>query len=351
LRAVQSFWRSRRGHSGLLIDATASPVEQLDLEQLLEEIARLTAANRESRATEAEIRLLRLRNAAGVRLLEQADCGAEHPSAEGLEPLGDGPLLEVGPEKLDASLLRAGILRYGCVLVRGLVPRAAAARFAGHIDRSYDERGRHDAGRRHNRGYYTEFEPLAGRGEHMARNWIKAGGGVLAADSPALSFELFELLHDAGLPELVNRYLGEPALIGGQKTTLRRAEPDVPGAWHQDGAFMGPVRALNLWVALSRCGDEAPGLDLVPRRLDSYVQTETDEAMFDHMISQRQAEAAAADTPIVRPVFEPGDALLFDELFLHKTGSDPAMSKPRYAIENWFFGASAFPADYAPLAV
>ncbi len=55
--------------------------------------------------------------------------------------------------------------------------------------------------------------------------------------------------------------------------------------------------------------------------------------------------------PIVRPIFEPGDALFFDELFLHKTGSDPSMPKPRYAIENWFFGGSAFPREYGPLAV
>ncbi len=55
--------------------------------------------------------------------------------------------------------------------------------------------------------------------------------------------------------------------------------------------------------------------------------------------------------PILRPIFEPGDALLFDELFLHKTASDPEMRNPRYAIENWFFGASAFPGDYVPLAL
>ena len=55
--------------------------------------------------------------------------------------------------------------------------------------------------------------------------------------------------------------------------------------------------------------------------------------------------------PIMRPIFEPGDALFFDELFLHQTASDPSMPKPRFAIESWFFGGSAFPADYAPLAV
>jgi len=43
--------------------------------------------------------------------------------------------------------------------------------------------------------------------------------------------------------------------------------------------------------------------------------------------------------------------LLFDELCLHQTGSDPSMPKPRYAVEAWFFGASALPEDYAPIAV
>jgi hypothetical protein len=63
------------------------------------------------------------------------------------------------------------------------------------------------------------------------------------------------------------------------------------------------------------------------------------------------AEAAAGDRPILRPIFQPGDALFFDELFLHKTGSDPDMPEARFAIENWFFGASGFPAEYAPIAV
>ena len=114
---------------------------------------------------------------------------------------------------------------------------------------------------------------------------------------------------------------------------------------------MGEVRSLNLWLALSRCGDEAPGLDLVPRRLDGLATTQTDEAMLDYQVSQRVAEEVAGDKPIVRPIFEPGDALFFDELFLHKTASDPAMPKPRFAIENWFFAGSSFPSDYAPLAV
>jgi hypothetical protein len=62
------------------------------------------------------------------------------------------------------------------------------------------------------------------------------------------------------------------------------------------------------------------------------------------------AEKAAGKAGIIRPIFEPGDVLLFDELFLHQTGSDPGMPHPRYAVESWFFGSSAFPSDYVPLA-
>jgi hypothetical protein len=112
---------------------------------------------------------------------------------------------------------------------------------------------------------------------------------------------------------------------------------------------MGDVRALNLWLSLSHCGDVAPGLDLVPRRLDDVV-IETDRMLYVDE-GRRTAERAAGDAPIVRPVFEPGDALVFDELFLHQTGSDPSMRNPRYAIESWFFGASGFPTEYAPIAV
>jgi hypothetical protein len=161
-----------------------------------------------------------------------------------------------------------------------------------------------------------------------------------------------EIFRAAGLPGLVSGYLGEPALISVHKTTLRKADPSVPGSWHQDGFFMGPVRSLNLWLSLSRCGDVAPGLDLLPRRLDDYLATATEEAKLDYTISELRVDEAARalGTQVVRPIFEPGDAIFFDELFLHQTGSDPAMDKPRYAIENWFFGGSAFPAEYAPIA-
>jgi hypothetical protein len=200
---------------------------------------------------------------------------------------------------------------------------------------------------------FDEFSPAQAYAEKLAygRLFITACCGLSASDSPRVSFEMVEMYRAAGLPELVDAYLGETALISVEKTTLRKAEPSVPGAWHQDGSFMGDARAVNMWLALSRCGDEAPGLDIVPRRLDHFVRTRTDEAVIEAHVSQRAAEEAAGEAPILRPIFDPGDALFFDGMLLHQTGSDPSMPRPRLGIENWFFGASTFPDKFTPIAI
>jgi hypothetical protein len=113
---------------------------------------------------------------------------------------------------------------------------------------------------------------------------------------------------------------------------------------------MGDVRALNIWLSLSHCGDVAPGLELVPRRLDGIVPTGTEGAIFDWSVSPQVASETAGEEGTVSPIFEPGDAMIFDELCLHTTGLDPRMTETRFAVETWFFGPSAFPSDYVPLA-
>jgi Phytanoyl-CoA dioxygenase (PhyH) len=346
-------WTFRRRRPGAESGgtATAEPPEHRSPAELEAEIEEMTRDNVRLPSRETERRLLELRHQLGLaRVSSAGPVPYASPDPAGLGPFGSA-LPEIEAAELTPELLRAGILRDGSLLVRGLIRRDVALRFAEEIDRAFAEREAQDSGGVPAAGYYQEFAPQPGSGEPIAREWIKMGGGVLAVDSPKLAFSMLQMFADAGLPELVRGYLGEPPLISAQKTTLRKAEPSVPGAWHQDGAFMGPVRALNLWVSLSRCGDEAPGLDIVPIRLDHYAATQTDEAVLDYQVSQSAAEQAAGDRPIVRPIFEPGDALLFDELCLHKTGSDPSMPRPRYAIESWFFGGSAFPSEYAPVAV
>lgn len=340
-------FKRKRNHGDAAGTALADLPESRD--ELFAEIERLTVANRSERVLDTERRLLHLRHLAGMRLIEDATATSPRYPAPDAERLPDGPRLpEIASEDVTPELLRAGILRDGCLLVRGLVDREKALRFAAQIDRSFAARQELAGGGSPPAGYYEEFEPEPQFEVASVRPWIEEGGGVLAADSPMLTCEMLEMFRSAGVQRLVGDYLGETPLISIHKTTLRKADPAVGGSWHQDGAFMGDVRALNLWLSLSRCGDEAPGLDLVPRRLDHVVIDQATMLQVD--VTRQKAQEAAGDVPILRPIFEPGDALFFDELFLHQTASDPSMPHARFAIESWFFGASGFPGDYAPIA-
>jgi hypothetical protein len=346
-------FRSRKRPAATLDE----PLDQLaagrSTEELLAEIEDLSRSNRERRSPEVEVRLVALRHVAGVRLLGSGGAGARQPEpAFDRLPDGNGGLPGITPEQLAPDVIRAGILRDGCVLVRGVLSGDDAEHLKEQIAAAFDARDALQAGRSADPGYYHEFVPDPRfAGEEGGRDWVAGGGGLWVADSPHLMFEMLDCFERAGLTDVIAEYLGERPTISVQKCTLRKVDPDAGHGWHQDGAFMGDVRALNVWLALSRCGDESPGMDIVPKRLDHIVPTGTEGAYFDWSVAPQVAEEAAGEAGILRPIFEPGDVLLFDELFLHSTAADPSMKKSRLAIESWFFGASASPAEYAPLAV
>ena len=332
------------------IDARSGHASTGGRDELFAEIARLTEANRVGGTLDTERRLLHLRHLAGAQLVAVDEPRPQHVAPSDDELPGGPGLPRFPAADLSPPRLRAAILRDGCMVVGGLVDRSVATELARQIERAFGERERMHAGTSWDRRCYEEFRDDASS-RPVRRRWIEQTGGLLVADSPRLTFELFELLEAAGVPELIATYLGEPVVLSLKKTTFRKVEPSVTGAWHQDGSFMGAVRSLNVWLSLSHCGDDAPGLDIVPRRLPELVRTGSEGTYVATEVSQTTAETAAGDLDIVRPIFEPGDAVLFDELCLHQTGSDPAMAKPRYAVETWFFGRSAFPDDYSPLAV
>jgi hypothetical protein len=322
-------------------------VDESPAADLLARIDSLVERNRGRRNPSLEREMLALRHRAGARLAGEAT-GASFPEPD-FDGLADGPLPELEPAGLTPELLRAGILRDGAVLVRGLLDPALATGFAAEIERAFDARTALGAGGGAEEGYYEEFEPGPPVDLESEREWV-TDGGLWAADSPKLMFEMLEAFERSGLRAVIHGYLGETPAISIQKCTLRKVNPDTGTGWHQDGAFLGEVRALNVWVALSRCGDEAPGLDVVARRLDEIVPTGTEGAIFDWSVAPDVVERVAGPGGVVRPIFEPGDVLLFDEMNLHSTAADPSMPNPRYAIESWFFGLSGFPAEYVPLA-
>ena len=77
----------------------------------------------------------------------------------------------------------------------------------------------------------------------------------------------------------------------------------MPG-WHQDGAFLGQgIRTVNVWIALTDCGVDAPSMDMVPRRMTDIVPTGTEGALMSWTVSQILVEDAAGEAGHELPLF------------------------------------------------
>jgi hypothetical protein len=324
----------------------------VDEGRFLDAIDALTTAVETVRDAELERRLVQLRHDAYEELR-----GAAPPCRWPVIAPGD-ELVESGVPSVAASdltpeLISTGILRHGCLHVRGLVPEDRVRRLVDGVDRAMAGFDAWVAGA-DARETTPWFDPLRPRVEYsvgVKRSWVRDAGGVWTADSPRVLAELVDVINGVGLGAAISAYLGERPVLSVNKCTLRRvgSEP-VDANWHQDGAFLGDgIRSVNVWMSLSQCGRDAPGLDVVPRRFDRVVDTGTDGAMFPWTVGPGVIERLAVETPVCRPVFEPGDVLLFDDLFLHRTAADPHMLRPRHSIETWFFAPSAYPEGQIPL--
>lgn len=320
-----------------------------DLAAKLAEIESLTAANRDRRDPARERRLVLLRHRAGAELVRRGHGVVGGPS-EQVELDPQTGLAEVQADRLSAALVRGAIEAHGYLVVRGLIPDEVAASLVDGIEHAFAAREAVRTGASVDPSFYEEFEPEPPYAPMANRAWIESGGAVAISDSPPMLFSVLEEYAQAGVLQVVGEHLGEPLVLSAQKCALRRTDAQGPGGWHQDGSFMGRVHALNLWLSLSSCGESAPGLDFVPRRLDSVIPTGGEGTALPHQIAPSAVEEAAAPTGVLRPHFEPGDAMFFDDVFLHRTGAAEDMPNSRYAIECWFFGASGFPTSYIPLA-
>lgn len=325
----------------------------------LEAVRLLSEANRRERSTAIERRLVSIRHEA-FDAVERRSID-DLPAAVRAAPERAATLPDTSPSDLTVTSLHDGLAEHGCVLVRGLIPPERAARLADGIDRAlagFDSAVADDAAasasapdHADDDGWYAPFTPRAGTYRVGGRRqWVRASGALWTADSPRMLAELFEVIDDTGIGALVTEYLGERPVLSANKCTLRRVPVTSNAGWHQDGAFLGEdVRSLNLWLSLAHCGTDAPGLDVVPRRFDHVLETGTGGAFFDWAVGDDVVAEAAGDAGVVRPQFGPGDALLFDHLFLHRTAVSAGMTNERHAIETWLFSPSSYPDGQIPI--
>lgn len=323
----------------------------------LEAVELLVEANRRGPDAGIEARLVKLRNRAFAELGDPGSCFAEPAPIEPGDDQADDGLPAVAAGKLSPAIIRGALLSHGCLIVRGLVAPDRAAELQAGIDRVFAGRDAHMDGTPagETAPWYLPFEPEPeyANSVGIGRGFVGKGSGIWTADSPRLLHELLETFEARGLRETITGYLGERPAISVNKGTLRRAAPKVGTEWwHQDGAFLGHgIRSLNIWLSLNASGVDAPGLEVVPKRLEEIVDKGTEGADFHWSVGQAVVDRFSGGV-LSRPLFGPGDALLFDHLFLHRTGTTPEMTKTRYATETWFFAPSAYPdpQEQVPLA-
>ena len=317
----------------------------------LEAIELLTVANRRARRDDIERRLVRLRHEAFADLDLSEGLATWPPDAPELFA-GVVGLPEIAAADLTADAVRSGIVRHGALIVRGLIRPARVAQLIEDIDQTFTAEDAFLEGAPHAQAapWFVPFQCESEFPVGPTRRWVRGGGGVLTVESPRALFDVLDAFEEVGLAGYLADYLGERPVLAAKKFTLRRVPLEKTADWHQDGAFLGKgIRAVNVWVALSPCGEDSPGLDVVARRMREIAPTGTEGAWFDWSVGAPVVDRVAEGAPIQRPIFNAGDAVLFDEMLLHRTAVEPEMTRERYAIESWFFAPSRYPTDQIPV--
>lgn len=293
---------------------------------------------------------LRLRNEAFRRASQVPATDVEWPPQTTREITCTNGIPDIPAAELDRDALVAAVRGHGVLIVRGLFPEAVCADLRGMVDSTMaafeQDRQRVDP------AWNTPLTDVNGQvlGATHFRSFNHGAAGLSAADSPRSATYIIRAFQEVGLPELIGSYLGERPVLSLEKWTLRRVPPDTCSSWHQDGAFLGAEKhTINMWVALSDCGERASGLDILARRLDHIVPTGTPGAFFDWDVAPDVVDRERGSDLIVSPVFQAGDAVFFDQYLLHKTGTQPGFTEDRYALESWFFTPSSFPGHYSGL--
>jgi len=243
---------------------------------------------------------------------------------------------------LNYRLLVDAMSNHGTLVIKGgFNPSEVAALKQGVIDARAARES--DGGAGDGRRHYSAL--LSGQNQgrsHMIKD------SVYLPEAPAMLTDFLSVLYDGKFKPLIRKYLLGAASFSVEKSVLRIAEPDDSDkwdfAWHQDGAFLGEnIRSLNMWVALSDCGVDAPSLDIITNRYSEILPTGTDRAFDSWALGPELVASEIEKNGYEHLIVEAGDVVFFDHLNVHRTGMLKGMTQDRYAIECWFFSEFGFP--------
>ena len=171
-----------------------------------------------------------------------------------------------------------------------------------------------------------------------------------AVQADGLSLDaLLRQLWQGPLRQQVQRRLGPRVALLADQCWARWQYPPGRGpaghgahGWHQDGALHADfnageppdrlLRLLTCWIALTPCGGDAPGLELLCKPLPGLLPPAA--------LSPAQVDLQYSADELWRPTMATGDALLFGGDTLHRSHVMPAMSAERISLELRFVAAA-----------
>jgi hypothetical protein len=246
--------------------------------------------------------------------------------------------------------LRRTIYESGCVVVRGLIPKADIDLFADLAERSYD------SCRQLLRILeISDDEPLEALSDARLRSFVSdiRIGQITSHYFSTVNagHSMFDLLiGDAKRKAFVVSLLGGE--WGPGAAIIRRVSPvpeqqskswQAPIVMHCDGPHLSRhTYSLNFWVSTVDCPGEVPGLQLVPGPflpMQKAVKHDWETNTIDQDLElemQKLYSSRQDGRPRFVPQLERGDVLIFHNWIVHGSYVTPAMTRPRTSFELRF---------------
>ena len=170
------------------------------------------------------------------------------------------------------------------------------------------------------RGLYETF------GNLTFDRMVESGFGGVAA--------LFPAIRASKLAPVIAAHFGEAIHVPRNHVLGRYYQPPYGNVvpYHQDVTVIDPRASVTTWIPLNECGAAAPGLELA----NALITAPLPITPGDYTIT-----ADVIEWDSIRPVFKPGDAVLFLNTTPHRSYVTPDMTRPRYSFEVRYMPASA----------
>ena len=132
-------------------------------------------------------------------------------------------------------------------------------------------------------------------------------GGVWAADSPRMLFELFETLERVGLRPVITEYLGERPALAVEQVHAATCRPSTPAPTGTRTARSSERDPHVTCGSRSRtAGEDAPGLDIVPPASTASSRPAPRVRTSTWSVGPGVVDGSPATTPRVRPGLRAG---------------------------------------------